>query len=211
MNIMSKMAPEGVSNSAKRFQMTLSVVLLIITLVTFHRAFDMGRQDPIEALRILADAGVSCLLTSGKQQSCDTPSALNVLHQLVTEAKTLEEKGQYITILAGGGINSANLVKIVQKTGVHAVHGTCGRVAVASKMTYQRRDIFMGAEKENSWNTEYDANSLSLDDFSLVLVDFRRFSTVFGFRRIRLFASKMTYRCRDIFMGAQKDNSWNSE
>ena len=36
---------------------------------TFHRAFDMCRQPPLQALQDIANCGINCLLTSGRTAS----------------------------------------------------------------------------------------------------------------------------------------------
>ena len=84
--------------------------------VTFHRAFDEARQDPLEALRAIADAGCHRLLTSGQR-----PTALEgaaVIKQLV-------DYTSHLKILAGSGVSPDNVSELIMKTGVGEVHGSC--------------------------------------------------------------------------------------
>lgn len=84
--------------------------------VTFHRAFDEARQEPLEALRAIADAGCHRLLTSGQR-----PTALEgaaVIKQLV-------DYTSHLKILAGSGVSPDNVSELIMKTGVGEVHGSC--------------------------------------------------------------------------------------
>lgn len=85
--------------------------------VTFHRAFDEMRQDPLEALEAVIRCGCHRLLTSGCQPSAE--EGIPILRQLVRQAS-----GR-ITILAGAGVTPANAARIVHETGVTEIHGSC--------------------------------------------------------------------------------------
>lgn len=87
--------------------------------VTFHRAFDEMRQDPIEALEAVIRCGCHRLLTSGCQPNAE--AGIPTLRQLVRQAD-----GR-ITILAGAGVTPANALRIVQETGAPEIHGSCKR------------------------------------------------------------------------------------
>ena len=63
---------------------------------TFHRAFDMCRQPPLEALQDIAACNIDCLLSSGRSPSCANAESLQCLSMLV-RAKS------GVTIMAGGG------------------------------------------------------------------------------------------------------------
>jgi copper homeostasis protein len=83
--------------------------------VTFHRAFDEARQDPLEALQVIAGCGCHRLLTSGQ-----APTALegaDVIRRLVGATG--------VKILAGSGVTPANVRELIMKTGVCEVHGSC--------------------------------------------------------------------------------------
>jgi copper homeostasis protein len=81
--------------------------------VTFHRAFD----DTIEwkrSLEMLINVGVKRILTSGVSSNVD--SGFNVLKEMIKFAK------DRIEIMAGGGINAANVKRIAQEIVPDAIH-----------------------------------------------------------------------------------------
>ncbi len=84
--------------------------------VTFHRAFDEARQNPLDALKAIADAGCHRLLTSGQR-----PTAL----EGATVIKQLVDFASHLKILAGSGVTPANVRQLVEATGVREVHGSC--------------------------------------------------------------------------------------
>lgn len=83
--------------------------------VTFHRAFDEARQEPLEALRAIADCGCHRLLTSGQRPTA--PEGAAVIRRLVGATR--------VKILAGSGVTPANVRRLVEETGVGEVHGSC--------------------------------------------------------------------------------------
>ena len=83
--------------------------------VTFHRAFDEARQDPLEALHAIAACGCHRLLTSG--QAHTAPEGAEVIRRLVSATG--------VKILAGSGVTPANVRELIEKTGVQEVHGSC--------------------------------------------------------------------------------------
>ena len=83
--------------------------------VTFHRAFDEARQEPLEALRAIAASGCHRLLTSGQRPTA--PEGAAVIRRLVGATG--------VKILAGSGVTPANVRRLVEKTGVGEVHGSC--------------------------------------------------------------------------------------
>ena len=81
--------------------------------VTFHRAFD----DCLElgaALEAVIRTGANRVLTSGGARTA--PDGADRIARLVTQAK-----GR-IEILAGGGIDADNVVRVIQDSGVKEVH-----------------------------------------------------------------------------------------
>lgn len=84
--------------------------------VTFHRAFDEARQDPLEALRAVIGAGCHRLLTSGQRPTA--VEGIDVIRQLVAHAANFK-------ILAGSGVTPDNVRRLVTETGVTEVHGSC--------------------------------------------------------------------------------------
>lgn len=80
--------------------------------VTFHRAFDACR-DLAKTLECLVQLGVERVLTSG-----GAPAAPQGAEQI---ARLSRQSQGRIEILAGGGINAAN-VRRIRDTGVREVH-----------------------------------------------------------------------------------------
>lgn len=100
---------------------------------TFHRAFDLT-PDPFEALEELTEIGVRRVLTSGQRSN-------------VSEGKELLKKlnkqaDGRIIILPGGGINSENVMDLVNHTGVSEIH-LSGKRFFNSQMSFIRKDVPM--------------------------------------------------------------------
>lgn len=84
--------------------------------VTFHRAFDEARQDPLEALAAIAACGCTRLLTSGQRPSA--PEGAATLRRLVAARSG-------VAILAGGGVTADNVRQLVAQAAVGEVHASC--------------------------------------------------------------------------------------
>lgn len=102
--------------------------------VTFHRAFDMA-VDPQQALEDLINLGVDRVLTSGQESSA--LEGLDLITALVQQA------GDRIIVMPGGGVNERNIYKIVRQSGVREIH-LSARSSVESAMQYRRTYVFMG-------------------------------------------------------------------
>lgn len=102
--------------------------------VTFHRAFDMA-VEPQQALEELIDLGIDRVLTSGQESS-----ALEGIDLITT---LVQQAGDRIIIMPGGGINERNIGKIVAHSGVKEIH-LSARSTVESAMQYRRSHVFMG-------------------------------------------------------------------
>lgn len=102
----------------------------------FHRAFDVV-LDPFDALGELIDLGFTRILTSG--QEATSYNGINLLRALIQTA------GNRIEILPGGGIDTFNLVDIVERTNTRQVH-----MAFLSPetdlSTVNRPQVFFGGE-----------------------------------------------------------------
>lgn len=81
--------------------------------VTFHKAFDSVPDKP-SALALLADLGVSRVLTSGGPGPA--------LDHLAVLAGLVERGGDDVRIAVGGGVRPANVARIVAETGAREVH-----------------------------------------------------------------------------------------
>lgn len=102
--------------------------------VTFHRAFDMT-NDPYQALEDLISLGLNRVLTSGQEDS--------VLEGLDLITALVQQAGDRIIVMPGGGIHERNLKKIVTQSGVLEVHMTARR-EIESRMTYRNPNPYMG-------------------------------------------------------------------
>jgi copper homeostasis protein len=102
--------------------------------VTFHRAFDVA-LEPLQALEELIELGVDTLLTSGQEATALEGSAL--IAQLVQQA------AGRLQVMAGGGISERNVQRVMEETGVPAVHATL-RTSVDSDMVYRSTRCPMG-------------------------------------------------------------------
>ncbi len=102
--------------------------------VTFHRAFDMT-PDPYAALEDIISTGADTILTSGQQNT-----AFRGRHLIAGLVKMA--KGR-IEIMAGGGINEENILKIKNDTGADFFHMSASK-NIDSKMIYRKQGIYMG-------------------------------------------------------------------
>lgn len=102
--------------------------------VTLHRAFDLCR-DPMETLEKCMDLGIDTILTSGQKASAWEGKEL--LQELQKAAK-----GK-IEILAGAGINSRNIKRLAEVTGISSFHMS-GKQEIESKMIFRRTGVPMG-------------------------------------------------------------------
>ncbi|MGO4533764.1 copper homeostasis protein CutC [Leifsonia sp. 2MCAF36] len=87
--------------------------------VTFHKAFDQV-VDRTQALEQLVELGVGRVLTSG-----GAPRVTEGTDELKA---LVEQAGDRIVILAGGGVRPANAADIVARTGVREVHLRAPRI-----------------------------------------------------------------------------------
>jgi copper homeostasis protein len=91
--------------------------------VTFHRAFDLAK-DRVAALEDVIHTGALRILTSGgKERATD---ALSILARLAQAAKNR------IQIMPCGGVNSANVGRIVRATAVREIHTSVGMSSLRS-------------------------------------------------------------------------------
>jgi copper homeostasis protein len=88
--------------------------------VTFHRAFDRT-PDMGEALETVIGIGADCLLTSA-----GAPDVLAGAEQL---EKLVRQAGDRIQIMAGGGLKLASMAEVLERTGLHCLHGSLTRKA----------------------------------------------------------------------------------
>ena len=100
----------------------------------FHRAFDVT-PDPYEALEQLVDLRITRVLTSGQKDS--VPEGVELIRKLI------EQAGERIEILPGGGIQSWNVKEMIEKTGCRQVHLAAWKM-VSDSSTQVRAGITFG-------------------------------------------------------------------
>lgn len=83
--------------------------------LVFHRAFDIMKNEPEEALPRLAQLGFRRILTSGREPSA--PAGMAMIRRCV-------EVGA-VQVLAGGGVRAGNVQELIQITGCRQVHFSC--------------------------------------------------------------------------------------
>lgn len=81
----------------------------------FHRAFDCSKEPDYNIQRLIG-LGCTRILTSGLGENAIRGSKLLKIFQ--------EKYGKHIEILAGAGIDSKNVVRLLDKTSVNQIHGT---------------------------------------------------------------------------------------
>lgn len=108
--------------------------------VTFHKAFDSVPDKP-SALGLLADLGISRVLTSGGPG----PAA----DHLPMLADLVRLGGDDVRIAVGGGVRPGNVARIVAETGAHEVHlrapGTVTSAGVSAGYDDGRRSVTSAA------------------------------------------------------------------
>jgi len=102
--------------------------------VTFHRAFDMTRDQDL-ALEAIINCGCARILTSGGQQTA--PEGIIKLAELVKKA------GDRISIMPGSGINLNNIKSISESTGAKEIH-LSARSYIPGKMIFKQPLVTMG-------------------------------------------------------------------
>ena len=111
------------------------------THITFHRAFDLS-NDYNKALEDIIKLGCDTLLSSG--MAPDAFCGIETLKKLVSQAE-----GR-ISIMAGGGRNTSNILEIIRQTGVKTVHTTARRF-LQSKMVFRRPNVSMSSSEEEEY------------------------------------------------------------
>lgn len=124
--------------------------------VTFHRAFDLAR-DPFEALTaITRNPRITRILTSGQAPSA--PEGADLIGELVARAP------EHLVILAGAGVNAANVAALVAATGVTEIHASA-KTRIPSSMTFRRDDVAMGAKGSD----EYSRSATSASEVAAII------------------------------------------
>ena len=93
---------------------------------TFHRAFD-ETPDMYAALESVIASGAARILTCGGKVNAEEGSA--------TIARLVKAAGSRIEIIAGGGINAANIEGVLQRSHAREIHS-----GLSSSLPYPRAD-----------------------------------------------------------------------
>lgn len=99
--------------------------------VTFHRAFDIT-ASPFDALDAVIDTGAARILTSG--QMANAFDGKELIKQLV------EKAGESIIIMPGGGVNSNNILQLIEETGASEFHLSAKKY-FPGKMEYKKEGV----------------------------------------------------------------------
>lgn len=113
--------------------------------VTFHRAFDVGR-DAEKALEQIIELGCNRILTSGQQPNAE--AGIPLLKKLHKQA------AGRIILLAGCGVNEKNIHRIATETGIDEFHFSA-RESIKSEMEYRNEAVSMGGTVQIN---EYERN-----------------------------------------------------
>jgi len=130
--------------------------------VTFHRAFDMC-ADPQQALDVLADLGVTRILTSGQQASAEKGLSLII---------ELNARSGVPIIMAGAGVRAENLGKFLA-AGVQELHSSAGRWS-ASPMRYRNTGLSMSSDPSADEYARYGVDGDAVALMKQMIVDYRR-------------------------------------
>lgn len=112
---------------------------------TFHRAFDVC-LDAEEGMEDAIKLGFDTILSSGQ-----APTAL----QGASTLSQLQKKANgRITIMAGSGVKSTNLLELIATTGLTAYHMSAKRT-VDSPMVFRRKEVPMGLPMAGEFDRFY--------------------------------------------------------
>lgn len=114
---------------------------------TLHRAFDRT-NNPYKALEDAIECGFDTILTSGQKPTAE--------HGIELIAELVEKANNKISILPGCGINSDNILKIIETTKAKEFHASAKKT-IPSEMTFKNNSVKM-SEKENN-----EINILTID------------------------------------------------
>ena len=101
---------------------------------TFHRAFDLAPELEL-ALAVLRSIGVRRILTSG--------GASSALVGADAIARLARQTGNAMTLIAGGGVRSAHVAELIERSGVSEVHARPTRKRSGS--VFGRREVQFGS------------------------------------------------------------------
>ncbi|BBR59365.1 MULTISPECIES: copper homeostasis protein CutC [unclassified Klebsiella] len=125
--------------------------------VTFHRAFDMC-ANPLQAADVLADLGVSRVLTSGQQPSAE--KGISLIRELIAREGTP-------TVMAGAGVRASNL-SLFLEAGVKEVHSSAGQW-LPSEMRYRNPGLSMSTDPDADEYSRYAVDGAAVAAMSAIV------------------------------------------
>ncbi|XP_052889769.1 copper homeostasis protein cutC homolog [Anopheles moucheti] len=110
--------------------------------LTFHRAIDCTDEQRLEEnLNLVAQLGFSTVLTSGLKPTAE--QGIDTIAKMKAIATDIEKvTGKSLRLMPGSGISSENALKVIQRTGCDAIHGSASVVKSSDNET---RTLPMGA------------------------------------------------------------------
>lgn len=112
--------------------------------LTFHRAFDLATDDPLDALNTLIECGCDRVLTSGRCSSAGSIEGIETLRVLT------EHASGRIQIIAGGGVSLQNMEDVLF-AGVSGMH-TGSAVTRSRTLPHTIAEASMNAVGTNHMN-----------------------------------------------------------
>jgi copper homeostasis protein len=126
---------------------------------TFHRAFDVC-CDWRQGFEELTSLGFDSLLTSGQQQTAlDGLTTIKSIVELRNSLILNNTNNKRVNIIAGAGVNSKNLSKILIESKCDEFHASCRRIFI-SKMNFKNNQISMGSPLINEFETKHTDKNL---------------------------------------------------
>lgn len=116
-----------------------------------HRAIDMC-SNSLQSFEELIELGVKRVLSSGRKNT-----AIEGIENLQQMQKLF---GSRIEIMAGSGVNSGNILQLMQ-TGIQHFHASASRLE-ASPMNYRNENISMGKDSGMDEFARFEANEIEI-------------------------------------------------
>uniref|UniRef100_A0A182PXT5 Copper homeostasis protein cutC homolog n=1 Tax=Anopheles epiroticus TaxID=199890 RepID=A0A182PXT5_9DIPT len=109
--------------------------------VTFHRAIDCTEEHALEVnLKLIAQLGFSTVLTSGLKPTAE--QGMETIAKMKQISAEIERStGTSFRLMPGAGISAGNVLRILEKTGCDAIHGSA---SVGKPSDSKTRTISMG-------------------------------------------------------------------
>lgn len=128
--------------------------------VTFHRAFDFCKRPTIE-IEVIIDLGFTRILTSGQQKNAQLGVKLI--------SKLMEQVGNRIIIMPGGGVTVDNLKFIMENTEAVEFHGSFRKLKEHEKEVGENKNN--GNAKSDKEHDKEDTIRLGDSETSLYITD----------------------------------------